>query len=326
MLSFSKINKDSRAVAIVYDKQKDRTKEVVYLTKKKRGIDYDAEDFSEKLKKYINDDQSDDEISLKSRYEFQPVPPTEFSPDYKRFVNYIVGKSGSGKSFYTSLFVEKYHLLHPNNKIFYISNNPLSNDVSYSEELKEFIQEIDLSTINGVIDFTEFKDSLFIFDDIIDVAISLDPNSIANQIIKEKATSTRQQQVELTLKDKEYLDKIVLKRGKIVKQYIIQSIYSLLKLGRKNSLSVLITDHKLFSGDISSQIISESHNITLFPYGNVSNLKLKQFLTEKVSFDKDQAEEIIKNEFYQYDFLTLLTEGIQGYITNSKLKIFLRKN
>lgn len=325
MLSFTKLNKDSKAIAVIVDKTKGKTKEVVFLTALKRGQKPNNSEFEERLEKYAAS-WEDNAFVLRNKYEFHAAPPEDFTPEYKRFVNYIVGKSGSGKSFYTSQFVEKYHIVHPDNKIFYVSNNPLSNDVSYSAELKEQIEEIDLNTVNSVIDFTNFKDCLFIFDDIIDCNISLDPEIFAQRLLEEKRNENPKstKEVKLTVRETEYMDKLVLKQGQIVKKYIVDSIMNLLKLGRKNGISVVITDHKLYSGIISSEIISESHNVTLFPYVNVSNKKLKEFLMEKLSYDNDQADEILKkNKFYQFDFLTLMTQGVPGYITNNKIKLFL---
>lgn len=330
MLSFKRLSENSKCIAIIYDTKKERTKEVIYLTKLKRGITYDQGDFLEKLKKYTvdegEDEEFDNEIKLKDGYEFQPTCALEFTREYSRFVNYIVGKSGSGKSFYTSVYVEKYHLLHPQNKIYYISNNPLSNDISYSQELQDVIEEIDLNTINTVIDFTKFRNCLLIFDDVIDVAVSLDPNLVADEIIAEKAKSTRNQSINLTLKDKDYIEKRVAKKEKSTKEYITKSLENLMNLARKNYISMIITEHKMFTGKkTSNDIISESHNITLFPYVNVSDLQLKEFLMQKVSFDKDQAREIVNNDFYEFDFLNIITDGVKGYITNDKLKIFPKK-
>jgi hypothetical protein len=45
--------------------------------------------------------------------------------------------------------------------------------------------QIDLSTINSVIDFKNYNNCLFVFDDIIDVAVALDPIKVAEEYIND---------------------------------------------------------------------------------------------------------------------------------------------
>ena len=129
------------------------------------------------------------------------------------------------------------------------------------------------------------------------------------------------EQKELNFKDQAVIDKAVRAKGKIVKNYILESITNLLFLARKQSVSVLITCHDLFSGRAASKIIGESHNIVLFPYSNVSNKKLKDFLTTKASYDNDEASDLLKTEFLQYEYLSLNVNGRRYYMSPSTLKI-----
>ena len=314
MFSFKELNDKSKNVAVIWDTKKNKQKEFIYMTERSRNMKIKEDDsYDEKIKKYVESSE-DNKFILKEQYEFRPVPP-KFTEDYMRQVLSIFGKSGSGKSWFTAKYVEAYANFYPDHKIMYISNNPIENDTSYSKNVKDKIEQIDLNTVNKVIDFQDFQDCLFIFDDILDVDVSIDPNIVADQILASKKEKV------LDFKDQAVIDKAVQMKGKVVKNYIIQSIHNLLYLARKQSVSVLITCHDLFSGREASKIIGESHNIVLFPYSNVSNKKLKDFLTTKASYDQDEANDLLRTEFLQYEYLSLNVNGRRYFMTPSTLKI-----
>jgi hypothetical protein len=317
MFSFKELNDKSKNVAVIWDTKENKQKEFIYMTERSRNMKIKEDDsYDEKIKNYVESSE-DNKFILKEQYEFRPVPP-KFTEDYMRQVLSIFGKSGSGKSWFTAKYVEAYANYYPEHQIFYISNNPIENDTSYSKNVRDKIQQIDLNTINKVIDFKDFQDCLFIFDDILDVDVSIDPNIVAEQLLSMKKGTEKK---ELNFKDQAVIDKAVRAKGKVVKSYILESISNLLYLARKQSVSVLITCHDLFSGREASKIIGESHNIVLFPYSNVSNKKLKDFLTTKASYDLDEASDLLKTEFLQYEYLSLNVNGRRYFMTPSTFKI-----
>ena len=83
------------------------------------------------------------------------------NPNIERQILYICGSSGSGKSFYTKLYLQQYEKQFPKNKIYMFSA------VGEDESLKEVkIDYINLESIQDEdITAEDFKDSLVIFDD-----------------------------------------------------------------------------------------------------------------------------------------------------------------
>tara|TARA_R110000751_G_C13742141_1_gene477548 strand:- start:310 stop:1092 length:783 start_codon:yes stop_codon:yes gene_type:complete len=101
------------------------------------------------------------EIKLKDKphLHFQPVP----DKSVERNINYITGSSGSGKSYYTRMYVDEYKRIHPKREVYLISSLP---DDSSIDKIKK------LNRINLTGDFmrdevtaANFKDSCIIFDD-----------------------------------------------------------------------------------------------------------------------------------------------------------------
>jgi hypothetical protein len=99
------------------------------------------------------------EVQLDEKHHFQFVPDVN-----DRFVLYVCGQSGSGKSVYISNVVNEYHKLYPKNEVFLIS--PSIEDPAFDGK---FIQKIklDYEFLNDDdIAIQEFSNSLVIFDDI----------------------------------------------------------------------------------------------------------------------------------------------------------------
>jgi len=82
----------------------------------------------------------------------------------KRDVIYVVGQSGSGKSFYIANFVKEYHKMFPKNKIYLFS--PEIEDNSFEDIYKILnIVKLNDEILNEDISIDEFENSLVIFDD-----------------------------------------------------------------------------------------------------------------------------------------------------------------
>jgi len=99
------------------------------------------------------------ELKLKDG-EFQYVPNTK----QNRFIAYIVGASGSGKSYFASNLAEEYRLLYPKNPIYLLSY--LSDDSSIDRV--KGIKRIQLNDdfLEETIECDDLKNSLTIWDDV----------------------------------------------------------------------------------------------------------------------------------------------------------------
>lgn len=314
MLSFEALSDKSRSIACIMDKKKKKPKRVIYLTEKGRTKVEQAEDFPTDLSKFCDEKLSDGQcLILKDGYEFEFCPPNKL-PNMLRANYYINGRSGSGKSWYINELIVKYATMYPENEIYYISCNDINNDVSYSEEMKKRVKQIELTSITSTVDFKKFKSCFFLFDDVLDTDITLD-------IVEEYQKEITEKKKELTRKQLLTIEKETDGKSAAIKARIVKSIMSLIFLGRKQEISVAVVDHTLFSGKTSSDIIKESDYVTLFPYSNTSKLTLADFLMKKISFDVNQAKEVTENDWKQYDFLTIGNSGKKFYITPDKIKI-----
>jgi hypothetical protein len=335
MLSFKELDK-SRLFGIIVD-QDGKFKENLFVNENRsKGFKQD-EDFKNRISNYastFNENEKGiiDSFELKEEFKIISTPPNFSDKENQRMVSYIVGRAGSGKSYYTSNLLKFYNHMYKKNKIYYVSANKITNDSSFDELLKKkdfqkVFSQIDLSTINSVIDFKNYNNCVFVFDDIIDVAVSLDPMKVAQEYIEDvvavakgKGKNLETKEYKLLLSDQVKLQRIIKAKSETIKNNILLSISALIKLGRKNGISLIITNHNLFGQHFASRIIEEAHTVVLFPYDNVSNQKLKDFLIEKLSLDNSQADSIIKTEFKKFDQLLINVQGKKFFFTSQEFK------
>jgi hypothetical protein len=112
------------------------------------------------------------QLPAESTFELAPNPKTE------RQIIYITGASGSGKSYYSNKFMEKYKKLYPNNPIIIFSAIHDEDD-SIKVEMNRI--RIDESLVDDPIKVEELADTLCIFDDV---------DSISNKAIKTAVYAT----------------------------------------------------------------------------------------------------------------------------------------
>lgn len=201
MLSLKK-NEDGKHVAVIRNDKTNKVEEVLYIVERQSYRMVEDPELLKTLAKYTNrieiteDEANDEELvssfTLKPGFSLVPVPP-EFTPDgnNQRQCLSITGKSGSGKSFFTAQWVNAYHYMYPKDLIYYVSANKIETDPSYSELLKkasfkEVLIAVDVRKINSQLSAESYPNSLFIFDDIMDVKISLEPTMLATDYRAEK--------------------------------------------------------------------------------------------------------------------------------------------
>lgn len=348
MLSFKKLDK-SKLFAQIVDKKKSVVIDTLYINEKYENVVVQDSDFAKRIHNYADKVEEKDGIvhsfELKDGYIIENCPP-EFNDVDEREVSYIVAKSGSGKSYFTAAYVDKYHTKNPHNRIYYVSVNKITNDKSFDELLKKksfnkIFSQINLMTCNTTIEFANYRNCLWIFDDIIDVDIPVNVNDvldaaiveIMNKEVKKKDDAVARKakyiptprekqaiQEQLTMIDQIKLSNVAKRRSDVLKKNIKDSILMLLKAGRKNKISVICTNHEMFSSETPAPLITEAQKIIIFPYGNVSPFKLKEFLTKKTPIDSFQANNITANSFMKYEPLVINVNGINFYFTLTKFQ------
>jgi hypothetical protein len=164
---------------------------------------------------------------------------------------------------------------------------------------------------------------LFIFDDILDVEIpvaqqwSKGPQKgegelllrkeqarlqrkkgnekLSEEELKKRVPPLTQHQIDAMTMDKAVLTRLQKQKAEYIRSCIHDTVSNFLKNGRKHGISVVCTNHDLFSrAPVVQTINSESGLVVLFPYANVSNEKLVEFLREKLSFSTAQARTVTK--------------------------------
>lgn len=98
------------------------------------------------------------DLPLGNTFEFLPNPMK-----MKRDVVYVAGASGSGKSYITKQYTEKYHKMFPNRKIYIISQLDEDDTLDSMKGVKP--TRIPLDMVKDI-NINNLKDCLFIFDDI----------------------------------------------------------------------------------------------------------------------------------------------------------------
>lgn len=334
MFSFTDIKDRSRTFATINEKSTGDVLEVVYFTENIRDDKFDQEQvdqFTKQLERYKNQstENSLGHIELDSKYKFEILPHSEVQKTFEKEGVYITGKAGSGKSYQIALYIEKYHMLFPDNQIYYISANNLSNDKSLSKVLnlkrilkdgttESVVKEINLLTITSVIDFKNYNNVLFVFDDIIDGDVTIDLMEIVGQLNEEERENFMKG---AKIKELDFLEKYVMKRMVQTMYYIKKSVSNLLTRGRKNCISCLIVDHKLNSGELAIKIMSQATSVWMFPYDNDSKEVFARFLVEKLGFEKVDAKYVNSLEKYKFEFL-YINCGKKFIMTPNLIKLF----
>lgn len=92
--------------------------------------------------------------------EFQYIPDS----NQNRFISYIVGASGSGKSYYASKLAEEYRILHPKNPIYLLSYLTDDSSIDRVKGIKRI--QLNDAFLEETLECEDFKNSLTIWDDV----------------------------------------------------------------------------------------------------------------------------------------------------------------
>lgn len=373
MLSVKPTN-NARQFAVIIDSTTRKAIEVLHIVERDSYRMQEDPGLRKALSKYceiesvVNTTTDEDlvhSLTMKPGFELFPIP-ANFSKkgSVQRTAVSVTGKAGSGKSHFVAQYVSAYHYMYPKNLIRYVSLNKIGRDPSYAKllEKKSFqkvLIEANPRAINTALDSGSFENTLFIFDDILDVEIPVCPEALkrdlqtekqntyfAKERAKAKAREERRKEtmerkgqrytppqrppeitpltpaeLEATLNDQATLARLNLMRGKLIRRCIHDTVHNLLKNGRKYGISVITTTHALFGNNPTAECSKdEAGLIVLFPYANVSNEKLVEYLRDKLCFDLPQARAVTKRTFKNYEFLAVNTTGRKFFLTSHYLE------
>jgi hypothetical protein len=195
----------------------------------------------------------------------------------------------------------------------YASANPLSSDPNYSDLVGK-IRELDVLALESTIDFSqeEYHNSLWIWDDC-DSGFTVSLEDLDSRLTEEELLSVT--------------DRV--KATRCSRQNVRQP-----QSGAKVD-PVLHDERSKVRGKplhcrtqtvrrcFENKIVGEATGIVLFPASMKKNL-LARFITEKLSFEKQDAEDILKKlEWFQYDFLYISHRTSRPFIlTSDFLKVY----
>jgi hypothetical protein len=101
------------------------------------------------------------EVKLKDKpnLHFQPIPDKK----KERSITYVTGASGSGKSYWTRMYVDEYKRLYPKREVYLISSIKDDSSIDKIKGLNRISLEGDF--LKEPVEAKDFKDSCLIFDD-----------------------------------------------------------------------------------------------------------------------------------------------------------------
>lgn len=203
------------------------------------------------------------EIGGKVKYQLAPRPLKE----KERFVLFVAGESGAGKSHFTRDFAKYYHHMFPDNPIYLISY------LEKDETLDEYdqVKRVKAFTVDFLdncmkIDLEDLRDSLVIFDDI---------DSIHNKHVKDKIYG--------------FLAKLL----RVGRHQNISVIYSGHELYSEHNLKYILNEShtitwfpKFLNFKKSEYLLSEYFGLSKLQKEKISNIKDSRFITYMKGSDK----------------------------------------
>ena len=114
------------------------------------------------------------EINIDDDLRLMIMPKYCRDGEEQRYICYVVGASGEGKSYFMNMYCDLYGAYHPQNKIFYFTKNNAYKDKSLNHKnftivnMDNFIElyKDDAAFEQFIVDGREWNNSLLVFDDI----------------------------------------------------------------------------------------------------------------------------------------------------------------
>jgi len=231
-------------------------------------------------------DDDDDNVN------FQIIP----NKNQERDILYIIGKSGSGKSFYAMQYAKEYKKRFPDNPIYVFSEKQ-----SDSESLDKIgdIKRIKIGENLLEVDGDDEDDDAKIKED----AKKMYGKHAHKQVLKqyEKDAKKNRQPAEkgelLNYKDFAnslcVFDDVDAIQNKKVKEAVYGLLNQMCNMGRSKHISVIMTAHKGADRKETAIILREAHMITVFPRKIPPN-DLEYILMNYFGLDKNAIEDVKK--------------------------------
>lgn len=174
----------------------------------------------------------------------------------EREVFYISASSGSGKSVFTSFYLENYISVYPKRKIYVFS--AIDEDEALDKLPitritldNELLEEINNKGVDNVLDLQDIKNSVVVFDDV---------DVIKNDLIRE---------------------------------FVFKLRDSILETGRHFNITCLVTSHTIAAGRKTRTQLTEANYLVIFP-GRSPSKQITYILEVYLNFSKDQIKRILK--------------------------------
>lgn len=200
------------------------------------------------------DDNGDQEVNLKGKSQFQPVPIIQKDQIERLFIS---GPSGSGKSFYLANWLKQWRKLKGNKdqEIYLFSSvdyDPVLDD-QFESQLIRVLDEVEGDELlMNPLDLEDFEEgSVLIFDD----------------VAKLKNIKTR--------------------------LAVLMLLDSMLEIARHRNLTIIATSHILSNYKATRTLNSEATAVTVFPRKAGGLYGIKQYLDKKVGMSKDDMKRFL---------------------------------
>ena len=203
-----------------------------------------------------------------------------------RTIHYIVGGSGSGKTFYSAQLASEYLDCYPDNKLIFISSKPPSTDFKRLRPDIINVVDPDKAYYNWIDPETKIK------------FIPGQPSEIDNSCI--------------------VIDDIEAIPDKSVKAAVEELLNSILTVGRANNITVFYLKHNACDHKSTKTILLEAHYITVFK-NNLSNRSYLYLLQNYAGLDKKQIDYIKSRNTRA---ITISIKYPKCLITEDELHIF----
>jgi hypothetical protein len=260
LVLMSKIKKKTQSIKKIYD---------AFVKEKSLSEFHDPDnEVIEVYKKIISEPVSNSIQLHNAIFEFLPLLPTDMgrNGNYRQSV-FLTGMNGSGKTFWMKRYILLWHEVYPSSKVYFISDQTLSDD----ESLKEIVSFTKQITKEQLIGDKEAGEEPLNWKDIIE-------------------SKKKDEPVLVIFDDYDDFEEPDNKKAPNLNKIVHKLLDALLRNGRKHKIFVLASSHEL-NHHKSKTILKECDNFVLFPDG-ITLYHLEYFCTKYLGLTKQKVKEI----------------------------------
>lgn len=194
-----------------------------------------------------------------SDYDIYPIPNLDKDEQMRRSLVYAVGQAGSGKTTLSAVFALLYHKFYPQNKIYYFTMNPATNERAFKEH--------NIDNVIKKINVTEFADRWYETNEKGELYDEESPFINSLQIFDD-------------------LDVLEGERKKSMWKYITFINESL----RKLNVSAYVMSHIPSDGLITRKFLKELKIYVIYPFLNKRACQNDRVLLQYLQYKKPEVE------------------------------------